>query len=61
MHNLMHPWVRDFKLPREFSLRNASSVPSTDDDIAFFGGKTGVRRRGQSIQFFEEMRNGIGH
>jgi hypothetical protein len=37
VYDLVHALVRNPKLPRQFSLRDASGVPGTDDDIAFTG------------------------
>jgi len=59
MHNLMHSLIRNTKLAREFSLRNASSVSCTNNDISFSGGEREVRRRRLRVELFEEMRNGV--
>jgi hypothetical protein len=43
VHDLMHPLVRNAKLPGKLSLRDTSGTSVTDDDISFAGGESRIR------------------
>jgi hypothetical protein len=51
----VHALIRNAKLPREFSLRDASSMSSTDNNISFASGQGWIRQRGDSIQLGEQV------
>jgi hypothetical protein len=59
LYDLMHPLVGNTELACEFSLRNASSVSRANNDVTFFRGEVGIRRRGLRIEPVEDMRNGF--
>jgi hypothetical protein len=58
MHNLVHTLIGNAKLARKIGLRDASSMSSADNNIAFADSESEIRRRGNNMEEFEKVGNG---
>ncbi len=55
VHDLINSLIRNTKLARQFSLRNARSMSGTDNDVSFAVAEGGIRRLRQRVEFGEQV------